>query len=316
MKSQKSIFGLFVIGTLLFVAGCKEAPYIQAPGDPSHNQDSVYIAPDPLPDPDPEGVDIPEGTINVNEALKICSALASGTVTPETFHIKGWITRLGDKNADGIENYGNATFYMAATKNGATKEFYAYQVMGKDGKRLTHLDQVKEGDFVVIEGKMTNYNGTCETQGQGAAHIYSSSNAIFDPQNVEPTPDPAGVEIPAGTLTVSEANALCPNNGDNTTEKYYVKGWVVKLDSKHASGMSQYGNATFYIASNVDGIGDQFEAYQVYGKNGMKFTADQADAVQIGDFVIIYGPLTNYKGTVETKGQGAGYVYYSTNPKW
>lgn len=317
MKAKSIIsFALICLATFLF--SCKETPYIPSPGDNSHNQDSIQIVPDAKPDPDPEGIEIPENAINVLEACSICNGLASGAATTEEYFIKGWITGLGSKNADGINNYGNATFYMSANRTGSNKQFYAYQVMGKDGKRITHLDQVRIGDFVVIKGKMTNYNGTFETQGQGAAHIYSSTNPLFDPSNVEPSPDPAGADIPEGTLNVIEACKLGGElaSGAKTPDKYYVKGWVVRLDSKHAEGMSKYGNGTFYIAPTKEGIGDQFEAYQVYGKGGKKFTAEQTNAVAVGDFVVIYGQITNYKGTVETVGQGASYVYYSTNPDW
>lgn len=319
MKARTLII-MVLAGAAMSLVGCKESPYILAPGDNSNNQDSMYVAPDPTPDPDPEGIDIPENAVNVNEALKIGAALASGSVSDEVYHIKGWVTRLGDKNTSGIQDYGNAQFYMAASKNGSTKEFYAYQVMGKDGNKLVDVNQVAVGDFVVIEGKITNYNGTIETEGKGAAHIYSSTNELFDPKDPEPTPAPAGADIPEGTLNVYEAVALGQTlaSGATTPSKYYVMGYVTRLDSKHASGMSGYGNGTFYIAANKDGmVTKEFEAYQVYGKDGKPFDkTTQLDAVAEGDFVVIYGYITNYNGTIETTGRGAAYVYYSNNPKW
>lgn len=316
MKTRTLII-MVLAGAAMSLVGCKESPYILAPGDNSNNQDSMYIAPDPIPDPDPEGIDIPEGTINVNEALKKGAALASGSVSDEVYHIKGWVTRLGDKNADGITSYGNATFYIAASKNGSTKEFYAYQVMGKDGNKLIDVNQVAVGDFVVIEGKITNYNGTIETEGKGEAHIYSSTNELFNPKDPEPTPAPEGADVPTGTLNVYEAIAIGDSigKGNTTSQKYYVMGYVTRLDAKHESGISSYGNGTFYIAANKDGrVTKEFEAYQVYGKNGAKLTS--ADQVAVGDFVVIYGQITNFNGTIETVGRGASYVYYSTNPKW
>ena len=309
---------MVLAGAAVSLIGCKESPYILAPGDNSNNQDSIYVAPDPIPDPDPEGIDIPEGTINVNEARKIGAALGNGEVSNEVYHIKGWVTRLGDKNADGIANYGNAQFYMSASKTGSTKEFYAYQVLGKNGNKLVDVNQVAVGDFVVIEGKITNYKGTIETEGRGEAHIYSSTNELFDPKDPEPTPAPEGADVPEGTLNVYEAVALgqALASGASTPEKYYVMGYVSHLHKDHASGMSGYGNGTFYIAANKDGFHTmEFEAYRVKGKNGVAFDKqDQLDAVKEGDFVIIYGPIKNFSGTIEN-GDGA-YVYYSNNPKW
>ena len=132
----------------------------------------------------------------------------------------------------------------------------------------------------------------------------------------EPTPDPEGIVIPEGCLTVTEAIKICQDlgPGGTTQEKRYVKGWVQSLDEKNADGIYSYGNATFYMAeSNTGKNRKTFEAYQVYGKDGKKFY--DVSQVQVGDFVIIYGKLTNYGGkTYETEGRGAASVYYSTNP--
>jgi hypothetical protein len=270
--------------------------------------------------PDPEGIEIPEGCLNVYQARRICSELESGESTSEKYYVKGWIYKLDAKNEDGIVNFGNATFYMCATQDGSTKtfDFEAYQVYGKDGKKLSNVDQVKEGDFVVIYGKLTNYKGTYETVGKGAAYIYTSTNPEFDPKEdpTKITPDPTGVVIPEGCLTVYEARQICSElkSGAKTTDKYYVKGWIHKLDGKNEDGIKNYGNATFYISATNDGKTTMFdfEAFQVYGPDKKKFT--DVNQVAVGDFVILYGQLTNYNGTYETVGKGASYVYYSTNP--
>ena len=270
--------------------------------------------------PDPEGVDIPEGCLNVYEARHLCAELASGESTDEKYYVKGWIYKLDAKNEDGIVNYGNATFYMCATKDGSTKtfDFEAYQVYGKNGKKLSTVDQVKEGDFVVIYGKLTNYKGAYETVGKGAAYIYSSTNPDFDPKEdpTKITPDPEGAIVPEGCLNVYEARQICSElkSGAKTSDKKYVKGWIQKLDAKNEDGINNYGNATFYISATNDGKTAMFdfEAYQVYGPNNKKFT--DVNQVAVGDFVVLYGQLTNYNGTYETVGKGAAYVYYSTNP--
>ena len=278
------------------------------------NEDTTKV------DADPEGIEIPEGCLNVYQARHLCAELESGSSTKEKHYVKGWVYKLDAKNEDGINNYGNATFYICATKDGSTKtfDFEAFQVYAKDGKKFYSVDQVKEGDFVVIYGKLTNYNGTYETVGKGAAYVYASTNPEFDPKEdpTKITPDPEGVTIPEGCLTVYEARAICSQlaSGKKTSDKKYVKGWIHKLDSKNADGIKNYGNATFYIAATNDGktVPFDFEAFQVYGPGGKKFTDE--NQVAVGDFVILYGQLTNYNGTYETVGKGAAYVYYTTNP--
>ena len=129
-------------------------------------------------------------------------------------------------------------------------------------------------------------------------------------------PDTAGWNIPAGALTVAQAREVCEalESGATTGTKYYVMGYVKKIHDKHASGISGYGNAQFYM-EDVKGANsrEDFMAYQVYGLDGKKI--NNPDAVAVGDFVVIYGELTNYMGnTFETVGKGAAHIWKSTNP--
>ena len=91
-------------------------------------------------------------------------------------------------------------------------------------------------------------------------------------------------------------------------------GYVKKLHNNHESGVTGYGNATFYM-ENVNGANSEedFLAFQVYGLNGEKIS--DPNVVAVGDFVVVYGELTNYMGnTYETVGKGAAYIWNSTNP--
>ena len=310
----KSIFVLTAMVAMAFF-GCKESPYINAPGDNSKNTDTLPSVVLPAAE-DLEGFAIPEGCLTVYEAVDSCKNLADGANTQEKYYVKGWVRAFDSKHESGIQTYGNGTFFIAATNDGRSdsKMFEAYQVYGKDGKKLVSTDQVAIGDFVIIYGQLANFKGTAETVGKGAAYIYDSSNPNFDPKE-DPskiTPDPEGVEIPEGCLNVYEARHICDSigKGNQTNEEYYVKGWIRKLDS--ANDIAKYHNATFFIAATNDGSTDlfTFEAYRVKGLNKANLT--NANQVEIGDFVILRCKLKNYNGTLET-GDGA-YIYYSTNP--
>jgi hypothetical protein len=122
--------------------------------------------------------------------------------------------------------------------------------------------------------------------------------------------------IPAEAIDVLQAREICAAlaSGETTGTKYYVMGYVKKIHSKHADGVANYGNAQFYM-ENVKGANSQedFMAYQVFGLNGEKIT--DPNVVAVGDFVVVYGELTNYMGsTYETVGKGAAYIWNSTNP--
>ena len=74
---KKSLLVLTTAIALAFI-GCKESPYINAPGDNEMTKnDTMPSIADPDPTPDPAGIAIPEGTINVNEAVKIGQKLAA-----------------------------------------------------------------------------------------------------------------------------------------------------------------------------------------------------------------------------------------------
>ncbi len=309
----------FVLSTMvamaLMVVGCNESPYILNPGDNSHNQESIVTLPEPT------DIDIPDSTLTVAQARMICSQLAAGTTTTEKYYVKGWIQSVDEDNAKAIEGYGNAIFTMAGVSTGAsTQTLIAYQVYGKDGKKIQTEKAIAVGDYVVVYGPLTNYNGTYETAGRGAAYVYSSTNDVFNGKidTTVITPDPEGANVPAGTLNVYQANALCDSlistSGKTTTDKYYIKGYVRSMTDQ-TSAISQYGNMTFTIAPTVDDSSfSTFYVFQVYGKDGKKLTS--TEQVKVGDFVVIYGQLTNYGGTYETVGRGASYIYYSTNEQW
>ena len=316
--NRSYIFLLPALVALLAVA-CQESAYINGPGQNIFNQDSIIPIVEPEPLPDPEGVDIPKGTLDVVQACDTCAKLASGATTGTKYYVKGWVVAIDDGNASAIENYGNAVFTIATTTDiRATKNFVAYQVYGKNKQRINNPEIIQIGDFVVLYGELTNYSGKAETVGKGAAYIHASNNPEFNKEvETNLTPDPEGAIVPEGTLNVYQAMEICSQlaNGAETAEKYYVKGWIKKLHNKNADGIANYGNAQFYMSPVNDGsVYEDFLAYQVYGRDGKKIT--DASSVAVGDFVVVYGKLTNYNGTSETVGKGAAYIYYSTNPNW
>ena len=150
---------------------------------------------------------------------------------------------------------------------------------------------------------------------------YGESGETPEPEDPKETelviPEEAKAwNIPAEAIDVLQAREICAGlaSGATTGTKYYVMGYVKKIHDKHASGVSGFGNAQFFM-ENVKGANssEDFMAYQVYGLNGEKIT--DPNVVAVGDFVVIYGELTNYQGnTYETVGKGAAYIWNSTNP--
>ena len=114
----------------------------------------------------------------------------------------------------------------------------------------------------------------------------------------------------ATAWSASEANAWIKANladKEVTSTKYYVKGIIHKVQTTfEASG--NYGNAVFFISDDGKAASDDFEAYQVYYLGGRQWKKGDTE-VQVGDEVILYGPVTLFGSTAETSGKGAAYIY-------
>ena len=280
--------------------------------------------PPPVEAPDTIGWNIPAEAITIAQAREICMGLESGEKTDTKYYVMGYVKKIHSKHADGVTNYGNAQFYMEDVKGANSgDDFMAYQVYGVNNQKITDPNAVLVGDFVIVYGTLTNYMGTFETTGQGSAHIWKSTNPLFnepqepqEPEILEIPEEAKAWNIPEEAIDVIKAREICAGlaSGATTDTKYYVMGYVKKLHNNHASGVSGYGNAQFYM-ENVKGANSQndFIAFQVYGINGTKIT--DPNSVAVGDFVVVYGELTNYMGnTYETVGQGKAHIWKSTNP--
>ena len=109
------------------------------------------------------------------EALK----LASGTVSESAYYIKGKVVSIAiDKKTGNVQNYDNGTYGSASfyiSEDGTEKnQFYVYRAYYLGNKKWVSGagDILQVGDDVIIYGKLTNYNGTAETQ-QNEAYLYS-----------------------------------------------------------------------------------------------------------------------------------------------
>lgn len=292
----------------LVLAGCEEKPYINAPGDNDQVPDSIPTAKDPDPTPDPEGFVVPEGTINVYEAVEIAKKLHGSEVSAEKYFIKGYVSGFNRSESFSTDfpKYGNDFIYISATAPDAQiqskKQFYAYRALGKFGAKLPDLDCVKEGDFIVISCYLTNFGGVYESS--GACFVYMSNNTHFN----EIFPEFPGCPAPKeGEISVTEAEkiALTLEKKATTTEAYRIRGVVTSVET---TDLGTYGNMTFNIS---DGL-SYATCYQTYCKTASgKFT--NINQVAIGDTVLINGKIQNYNGTCEPY---RAYLEESTNPNF
>lgn len=166
----------------------------------------------------------------------------------------------------------------------------------------TYADFAKEPmptGKVNITGIATRYNDTWQILMRTITDIQPYTGGNDDPDEIVP----AGKGTKDDPFNIAAAIEKCKEIGTTESpEKYYVKGIVVT----GGEADSQFGNVTFDMADVAKGA-NRFKAFQVYGSDGNKLPAGYK--VNVGDVVVIYGPIYNYKdNTPETAGKGAAYI--------
>ena len=114
---------------------------------------------------------------------------------------------------------------------------------------------------------------------------------VTDPAVTEPTVPPTTVPVdPAdpwddyNIITVAEAIAICQQTGETeTTEKYYIRATVVEVWN------DIYGNL------NVSDETGTIKIYGSYSADGSTRFDAMTDRPTVGDEVLLYGTLVNYK---------------------
>ena len=307
---------------MLFAAvafiGC-EPP--MPPDGPNHGQgngkDTSVVAPEA---PDTIGWNIPAECLTVAEANAICSQLASEATTGTKYYVKGWIKKLASKHADGLSQFGNALFYIVDEKGNTDEDFYAYQVYGLNGEKITNPDGVAVGDYVVIYGELTNYNGTFETVGKGAAHIWKSTNPALSGGDNPGNNNPTEVVGDGSMENPYTANDVLLLNGSKTDNNYYwVKGYIVgQVNGASMSSGAEF-DAPFSGSTNTDGTVNDYNTNLLIALSANETTATNCVPVQLpsgalrtglnlaqnpdmdGQEILIYGKLETYFGAAGIK---------------
>ena len=197
--------------------------------------------------------------------------LADGEETSVNYYVAGKIHKVQTTFA-ASGTYGNAVFFMSDDGEASDQDFEAFQVyyLGKRKWKSGDTD-VKVGDEVIVCGPLTNYNGTPETVGKGAAYLYKLNDQIVE---VDDNPQ---TEITDATV----ANFI---QSDGSTY-YRLTGRV----SSFSKGTNNSGKT--YMQFNLT---DATGTILVYGfKNG---EVDKwVDKIKDGGTVVVTGTYEYYE---------------------
>ena len=224
----------------------------------------------------------------VAEAIAKCQEIGS-TSDDEIYYTKGIISGIKEVST----SYGNATFYISDDGTNEN-ELTCFRSLSLDNVKFTSEDEIAVGDEVVMCGKLVNHKGETPEY-SGNVYIYSLKK--------KGTAEAGSLENP---FTASEAAAYIDEGG---TDPVYVAGIISKI-ANNGEFSAKYGNASFYISDDgtfhEDPVQD-FEAYRVLYMGNRKWE-DGDSQIAVGDKVVIYGVLTKYKTTYETK-ENEAYIY-------
>ena len=229
---------------------------------------------------EPSGTGTEADPYNVAAVLEYISGLGADTPSPKEVYIKGYAVELTDISAQ----YGNATFTMSDNADGTANKFTVYRAAGLGNQKVTDESFIKQGDMVVVCGKVTNYKGNTPETVQGAAYVYSvngNKDGGTTPATTLGTKD--------APLTVAQALETIKALADNgTTEQdAYVTGKITKIKTADTD-IAKYKNIDYIISDGTN------ELTVFRGKNVDNTDFTEAGQINVGDEVVVLGKLTKY----------------------
>mgnify|MGYP004537703085 FL=1 len=247
----------------------------------------------------------PSGTGTAADPFNVAGVVKyiddGGSAETEVY-VKGKVVSVeqGSWNA----NYGSLKYYISEDGT-PTNQFYVFNgYAGPNRTKFSGEDALKQGDEVVICGKVDVYNGTKE---------FLVGNYIVSLNGVGGTTTPdtptTGKGSESNPYTVAEAIAAIKAGAP--TSEVYVTGIV----SDVYFYSDQYKSLSYYISD--DGKSKDMQVYSGKGLNGADFTSK--DDLKVGQKVTIKGIIKafNKNGTdimevdknstiVKIEGEGTG----------
>ncbi|MBR5061094.1 MAG: OB-fold nucleic acid binding domain-containing protein [Prevotella sp.] len=233
------------------------------------------------------------------------NSLGADNESPIDVYIKGKVGSITEQYGT---QYGNATFTIV--EEGAEgSAFTVFRALYLGNKKYSSGDLLKEGDDVIVCGKVVNFKGNTPETAQGKAYLYSLNGKSEGGGGGGATGEAKG----SGTLA-DPYNAVAANNyasslaADAKSDKdVYIKGKISKIANNGEFG-TQYGNASFYISD--DGTtNNEFYVFRTLYLGNKKYDNTSDPNIKVGDEVIICGKVVNYKGNTPETSANESYIY-------
>lgn len=272
---KKLFYSMFMLAAMLSFTACEDvpAPYdIPNASGGESGDDADYSS--------AAGSGTLADPFNTTAILKLASELDADAQSDQEYYFKGKVVSVTEQFGT---QYGNATFYMS--DDGTTKnQFYVFRALYFNNKKYTSGTTLKEGDEVVVCGKVTNYKGNTPETVQGSCYVYSINGTGGGGGSSAET---------IGTIdnpkSVSDVVTIINSMADNQTsdELYYVKGTIKQIKTTNEN-IAKYKNIDYII---TDGKTD-ITVFRGKNLDNTDFTGP--GQINVNDEVIVLGNLQKY----------------------
>ena len=226
---------------------------------------------------EPKGTGTQADPFNVAAALAKCEEVGE-TGTTEDVYAEGYVVSISELSTQ----YGNATFMIADSKEGGDM-LTVYRAKGPGNQSITDENLIKNGDKVLICGKLVNFKGNTPEFTQGCYIVsINGEGGGEDPSN----DDTIGTE--KNPITVAEALAEINKleDGASTSKEAYVKGKISQI-----KGYYNNSQITYYISDDGQTT-NEIQIYNGKNVNGTDFASK--DDLAVGMDVVVKGKLMKY----------------------
>lgn len=250
------------------------------------------------------------------------------------------VTIYGDKDTEGyvilraIRNSDGANSAQYIGVSGSVFTILTAQEVTVDGDGGTFEVQVKtnleysvtlpdwiteEPDTKAVRTDTKTFKAAANTTGaeRSATIIFKTSDGSLEQAVVVTQPEATAtggdgsLENPFTPAEAAAATADLTWTSNTEYDKigpYYVKGKISRIANKGTfTEGGTYGNASFFISEDGTET-NEFQCYRILYLENKKFQSGQTD-IKVGDEVVVYGELMNYKGNTPETVSGKAYLY-------
>ncbi|MBR6055493.1 MAG: hypothetical protein IKP46_09200 [Bacteroidales bacterium] len=272
----------------------------------------------------------PEKAFSVQEAREL--VLDPTSDLSKKYFVKGKIHKISNTYTKNI-SYGNADFYISDDGNSSQEDFYCYHVLYLGNRKFKTGDtDINVKDDVIIYGKLTNYNGTIETE-QNNGFLYDLNGVHEEVQTefeevtvaefLDKKDENLAYDVVGKVTSISLASASSSYYGVNiagggkTLQCAFPSNWDDWKDRLAKNGTLKIrGKYSTYNGSPQMSNGEilSFEEGQIVVVEGSVsdvVSAEDGSEVTVSDAIV--AALTT-KGFVVTDGTNNCYVYQNATP--